>query len=85
MTTHLKALIAKLNPTARRAMEFAANLALTRTHHEVDIEHVLLALLDHSDTDVSSILQAYGVEPSRWQKDLLDSLQLWIDKARTQL
>lgn len=74
MTTHLKALIAKLNPTSRRAMEFAANLALTRTHHEVDIEHVLLALLDHSDTDVVSILRAYGMEPSRWQKDLLDSL-----------
>jgi type VI secretion system protein VasG len=75
MSTNLKALIEKLNPTSRRAMEFAANLALARTHHEVDIEHVLLALLDHGNTDVVSILRAYGVEPSRLQKDLLDSLE----------
>ena len=74
MNTDLKALIAKLTPAARRAMESAANVALNLTHHEVDIEHVLLALLEKSDTDVSAILHAYGINTGNLQADLQNSL-----------
>lgn len=74
MNTDLKALVAKLTPAARRAMESAANLALSRTHHEVDIEHVLLELLDKSDTDMSAIMHAYGVNMANLQADLQVSL-----------
>ena len=74
MNIDLKALIAKLTPATRRAMESAANVALTRTHHEVDIEHVLLALLDKTDTDMAAILHAYGVNKSDLQADLQHSL-----------
>lgn len=74
MNTDLKALIAKLTPATRRAMESAANVALSRTHHEVDVEHVLLALLDRSDTDLGPILRAYGVDINRLQSDLHQSL-----------
>ncbi|HEY0843771.1 MAG TPA: type VI secretion system ATPase TssH [Noviherbaspirillum sp.] len=74
MNTNLKALIAKLNPVTRRAMESAANVALSRTHHEVDIEHVLLELLDKADSDFVAILKAYGVDTATLQNDLQKSL-----------
>jgi len=43
MTSHLRSLVSKLDVSSRKAMESAANVALSRTHHEVDIEHVLSA------------------------------------------
>jgi len=79
MNTDLKALIAKLTPATRRAMETAANVALSRTHHEVDIEHVLIELLDKPDTDMSAILHAYGVNKA----DLQDDLRAGLSQLRT--
>jgi type VI secretion system protein VasG len=74
MTTNLKSLISKLNATTRRAMESAANIALSRTHHEVDIEHVLLELLDQRDSDLVAILKAYHINADQLQKKLHDHL-----------
>ncbi|WP_157804015.1 Clp protease N-terminal domain-containing protein, partial [Lysinibacillus xylanilyticus] len=42
----LAALIGRLNPDCRRALERAAQRCLQRTHHYVEIEHLLLELLD---------------------------------------
>lgn len=74
MNTNLKALVAKLNPMTRRAVESAANVALSRTHHEIDIEHVLLEMLDKSDSDLVAILKAYSVDTARLEKDLLHGI-----------
>lgn len=74
MTINLKSLIGKLDTPTRKAMESAASVALARTHHEVDIEHVLLELLAASDGDLMRILKAYQVDAQRLQADLLDSL-----------
>ena len=74
MTINLKSLIGKLDTPTRKAMESAANVALSRTHHEVDIEHVLLELLASSDGDLLRILKAYHVDAQRLQADLLDGL-----------
>lgn len=74
MNTSLKALIAKLNTTTRSAMESAANLALSRTHHEVEIEHVLLELLDEPDTDIAFILHTYSVDIKQLRQGLLESM-----------
>ncbi len=70
MSTNLKFLIEKLNPTLRRALESAANLALSRTHFEVDFEHVLLALIEQGDNDVVSTLNAYDISPTDLQRAL---------------
>ena len=40
MSVNLKALIGKLNDTCHGALEAAAGLCLTRTHYDVDIEHL---------------------------------------------
>jgi type VI secretion system protein VasG len=46
MSTTLKTLVSKLNDTTRDALQQAANLCIARSHFEVDIEHVFLALLN---------------------------------------
>jgi type VI secretion system protein VasG len=74
MKTNLKPLMGKLNPLTRRAMESAVNAALSRTHHEADVEHVLLELLGRQDSDCVAILNAYDLQPSRLEKDLLTGL-----------
>ena len=74
MQTNLKSLIAKLNTPTRHALESAANQALARTHHEVDIEHVLLALLDSADSDFLAIAKAYGLDPADLEQELQASI-----------
>jgi len=74
MKTSLKALIGKLNPLSRRALESAANVAMTRTHHEVDVEHLLLELLARPESDCVAILKAYDVDPAALARDLMDGL-----------
>jgi type VI secretion system protein VasG len=70
MNVNLKGLIAKLDDTCRRALESAAGLCLTRTHYDVDIEHLFMKLLDTPDTDLQKILRHYGVDKSRLERDL---------------
>lgn len=75
MNINLKSLISKLDASTRKAMESAANVALSRTHHEVDIEHVLLELLAASEDELLRLLKAYSIDVQRFQADLLASLE----------
>jgi type VI secretion system protein VasG len=70
MSTHLKTLISKLNPTTRRAAERAANLCLSRGHYEVDLEHLFLALLEESRSDFAILCRRFEVSPTQLQRDL---------------
>ncbi len=70
MSTPLKTLIAKLNPTCRKAAERAASQCLARGHYEVDLEHLFVALLDESATDVPVVLRASGVDALALRGDL---------------
>ena len=57
MSVSLKPLIGKLNDTCRGALEAAAGLCLTRTHYDVDIEHLLLKLTEGHNTDFQRLLR----------------------------
>ena len=70
MNVNLKGLITKLDDTCRRSLEAAAGLCLSRTHYDVDIEHLFMKLLDIPDTDLQKILRHYGVDKSRLERDL---------------
>ncbi len=70
MSANLKFLIEKLNPTLRKSLEAAANLALSRTHFEVDFEHVVLALIEQGDNDLVSTLKAYDISVDDLQRTL---------------
>ncbi|WP_158743549.1 type VI secretion system ATPase TssH [Acidisphaera sp. L21] len=75
----LKSLVGRLNDTCRRALEGAAGMTLSRSHYNVEIEHVLLGLVDRADTDVAAILRHWEVETSR----LLIDLNRSLDRMKT--
>ncbi|AXL49740.1 ClpV1 family T6SS ATPase [Paraburkholderia caffeinilytica] len=75
MSTSLNTLIAKLNPTCRQAALLAANNCLARGHYEVDLEHLLLALLDEPASDVTLVLRASRVDAHALRTDIERELQ----------
>ena len=70
MSTPLKTLIAKLNPTCREAAEQAASRCLARGHYEVDLEHLFGALLDEAATDVPLVVRASDIDIHALRADL---------------
>jgi type VI secretion system protein VasG len=81
---NLKSLIGKLNETCRSALEGAAGMCLSRTNYEVDIEHLLLKLLEGSNTDLHKIFDRFGVDVSRLSKDLTRTIDSFkTGNART--
>jgi type VI secretion system protein VasG len=66
----LKQLVGRLNDTCRRALEAAAGLTLSRSHYNVEIEHLLVAVADRADSDCAAILKHYGVDNARFAADL---------------
>jgi type VI secretion system protein VasG len=70
MSTPLKTLITKLNPLCRQAAERAASACLSRGHYEVDLEHLLLALLDEPASDLRLALRAGRVDTHALRADI---------------
>src|SRR5947209_6142839 len=84
MNINLKSLVGKLNNTTRTALEAAAGLCLSRTHYDIEVEHLLLKLLDTTGNDVSILLKHFGADKSRITAALNRSLdQLKTGNART--
>jgi type VI secretion system protein VasG len=79
MIQNLRSLIGKLNDPTRNALEAAAGLCLSRTHYDIEIEHVLLKLLDASDGDLAYIARHYEIDKSRLAAELTRS----IDKFKS--
>jgi type VI secretion system protein VasG len=61
----LKALVGKLNPVCRKALEAAAGMCQSNAHYEVEIEHFLYKLLDGEGNDISILLKHFEVDKSR--------------------
>jgi type VI secretion system protein VasG len=75
----LKSLVARLTDLARKQFEAALGLTVSRTHYNVEIEHVLTKLIEAPGSDVSTILKQSGVEAGR----VLAELTRALDKMRT--
>lgn len=45
MSSYLKGIVDKLTPESRACLDAAVSQAISRTHHEVDVEHFLLAII----------------------------------------
>lgn len=67
---NLKALFAKVSPEVKALLERAANLALGRTHHEVDLEHLLLAGLEMPQLALVQALRHVDLDLNRLEADL---------------
>ncbi len=84
MGVNLKSLIGKLNDPTRSALEAAAGLCLSRTHYNIEVEHVLTKLLEAPDNDAAKIFRRFGVDTSRLAGELSRSLdKLKSGNART--
>ncbi|KAB8042436.1 type VI secretion system ATPase TssH [Janthinobacterium aquaticum] len=67
---HLKTLISKLNDTSRAAATRAAAICVSLGQYEVEIEHLLLALLEQERCDFALIVRASDISPTALQADL---------------
>ena len=74
MSLDLQTLINKLNPVCRKGLEKAAELCVSQTHYNVEIEHLLLKLLDMPDTDILRMIRYYEVEAGRVGRELTSAI-----------
>jgi type VI secretion system protein VasG len=70
MSTSLKTLISKLNSTCRQATERAASLCMARGHYEVDLEHLLMALLDCPGSDLMKVIRRCNISSTGVEREL---------------
>ncbi|WP_434524860.1 type VI secretion system ATPase TssH [Photorhabdus asymbiotica] len=62
MSNYLKQIVGKLTVEARQCLDEAANLAVRRTHHEVEIEHLLLALFEKQMPMMEQVCHHGGID-----------------------
>ncbi|MEP4547347.1 MAG: AAA family ATPase, partial [Saccharospirillum sp.] len=72
---NIKGLVAKLNPTLKTTLEGAAGLAMANSQYNVEIEHWLAKILEHPDTDLIKILDAYDIETEALLTQLTRSIE----------
>jgi len=70
MSYNMRAIIGKLNPTAREVLSQATNLANASTHSTVEVPHFLAALLEATNTDAERIFHHFGADTSRMATDI---------------
>ncbi|NGM19850.1 type VI secretion system ATPase TssH [Roseomonas stagni] len=75
----LKSVVGRLSEIGRRQLEAAAGLTLSRSHYNVEIEHVLLKLVETAGSDVAAILRKQNVDAGRVATELTRAL----DRLRT--
>ena len=77
MSIDLKALVAKMNPLCRGALERAAQRCLQQTHYYIEIEHVLLELLEIEGGDLAYLLPRFGLERDALTAEINKALELF--------
>ncbi len=75
MSSDLKALIGRLNPTCKRGLEKAAALCVSQTHYNVEVEHLLIELLDLPATDLEPILRYFEVDTAGLHRQLTEAME----------
>jgi type VI secretion system protein VasG len=75
----LKSLVGRLNELCRRQVEAAAGMTLSRSHYNVEIEHLLLKLVEAQGGDIETILRKTGVDIGRVAAEITRAL----DRFRT--
>lgn len=70
----IKRLLEKCNTFCTQALYDAAALAISRTHYEVSTEHFLLKCLESKDSDISILLERYGIDRAEAIRDFTRAL-----------
>ena len=74
MDIDIRTLLLKLNPECKRAMGEAAELCVRQTQFNVELEHLLFALLQAPAPDFGVILRRFGVSDSAVTAQLQQSM-----------
>jgi len=75
ISVELKPLLGRLNPYAKKALEAAAGLCVSRTNYEVTIEHVLLTMVEDTERDFQLILRHFSIEPAHMKRELMREVE----------
>ena len=71
---NLKALVERMNPTLKDALDSAAGLCLSKGHYNIEIEHWLQKILEKSDTDAEKVMSHFGVNVDKVLSELNSAL-----------
>ena len=72
--SEISGLIEKLNPKCRRIIERAAEVCVSQSHFNVELEHVLLQLIEETDTDLIPVFRSFSVSQSSATAEILDKI-----------
>lgn len=62
MNTELESLVERLTPTCQSALQKAAELCVSHTHYNVELEHFVLELIrDEKDRGIKTIFKRYHI------------------------
>ena len=78
----LKSLVEKMNDAGRQALERAVGLCHQRSHHTIEIEHFLKALLANQDEDLQLIFKRYEISEDQLATQLDRALESFKDWQR---
>jgi type VI secretion system protein VasG len=73
MKFELSTLIERLTPICTAALERAAGLCMAQTFYNIEIEHLLLALLEKKESDFYVLFQYFGLPKEEIEKELRES------------
>jgi len=70
ISINLKSLVDKMTGTLRDSLEGAAGLCINRSQYNVEVEHWLLKLIEHGDSDIVQLLEKHEIDAGRLAKEL---------------
>ncbi|QNQ55463.1 type VI secretion system ATPase TssH [Serratia liquefaciens] len=79
MGSYLKNIVANLDVDARKCLDAAISMAVKRTHHEVETEHLLVALM----ISHTGLIEKLGLNVGLRGDDLLDALTASLNTLRS--
>lgn len=63
MNNYLKQIVEKLTPESRVCLDAAINQAISRSHYEIEVEHLLFTLITHNSELMESLSLGAGLAP----------------------
>ena len=75
MYIDIRTLLTRLNPSCKHAMNMAAQVFVNQTHFNVEIEHLLLAMLEEPLPDLALIFDEHQVNREKVVEQLQKSVE----------
>ena len=77
MDIDIRTLLTRLNPECKHAMNLAAQMCVNQTHFNVEVEHLLLAMLDGPMPDLKLVFDENDVSVDKVTEQLQKSVEIF--------